>query len=106
MQPSGLTKNTLGQNQDVVCSISVSANVTDIIELAWLYKEDIVTDNHRVTIYTSRDYFIDNPLAKIIQFDPLIEEDEGEYICYAMVNGSFLFQSINLQKFTSKHPVK
>ena len=92
----------MGQKQDVICKISVSANVDpNTIELAWLNREDIVTDDHRVTIDASRDH--DN--AIIIRFDPLIEEDEGEYTCYAMVNGSFLFQTINSQNFTSKQPI-
>ena len=80
----------------------MSTNVDhSAIELAWLNKDDIITDDHRVTIDASSDH--DN--AIIIQFDPLTEEDEGEYTCYAMINGSFLFQSISLQNFTSKQPI-
>ena len=102
LQPSGFHQNTLGQKQDVICSLSTSTNVDpNTIKLAWLNKEDIATDDHRVTI---SDHFNDDPLAIVIQFYPLIEQDEGEYTCYAMINGSFLFQSINLQKFTSKQP--
>ena len=103
LQPSGSNQNTVGQRQDVICSISVPPEVDpDTIELGWLNKEDIVTDVDRVTIYTSTNYSDYSPLASTIQFDPLIEEDQGEYTCYAMINGLFLFQPINIENFKSK----
>ena len=68
------------------------------IDIHWLNKDDIITDDSRVTIGTSND---DSSLFTIIQFDPLFEDDEGEYICYAVINGSFIFEPINLQNFTS-----
>ena len=40
-------------------------------------------------------------LVTIIQFDPLAEEDEDEYTCYAVINGSFMFESISLQNIIS-----
>ena len=74
----------------------------DTIELGWLNDEDIITNDSRVTIYESRDYFNSSTLFTVIQFDPLTQEDEGEYICYVIINGSFVFESVNLQNFTSK----
>ena len=72
------------------------------IELVWLNEDDIITDDGRVTIDTSSDYYNDSSLVTIIRFDPLFEDDEGEYICYAVINGSFIFEPINLQNFRSK----
>ena len=68
------------------------------IDIHWLNEDDIITDDSRVTIGTSND---DSSLFTIIQFNPLFEDDEGEYICYAVINGSFIFEPINLQNFTS-----
>ena len=99
-QPSGFYQNTVGYRQDVICSISMFPNVDpSAIELGWLNKDDIITDDSRVTIDTSSD---DSSLATFIQFDPLFEDDEGEYICYAVINGSFIYEFINLENFRSK----
>ena len=103
LQLSEFDQNTVGQTQDVICSISVRPGVDpDTIELGWLNEDDIITDDARVTINTSSDYFNDSTIITIIQFDPLTEEDENEYICYALITGSFIFESINLQNIISK----
>ena len=105
LQPSGFNQNTIGQRQDVICSVSVPPDVDPgTVELGWLNEEDIITNNSRVTIYAINGFFNNSTLFKIIQFDPLIEEDEGEYICYAVINGSFVFKDVNLQNFTGKQP--
>ena len=72
------------------------------IKFGWLNEDDIITDDNRVTIYTSSDYYNESSLATIIQFDPLIEEDEGEYVCYAIMNESLTFEVINLTNFRSE----
>ena len=99
LQPSIFGKNSVGQLQNVVCSISLPPEVDpNTVELGWLYEEDI-TDDNRVTIVTLRNYSDDSTIVTIIQFNPLAEEDEGEYICYAIINGSFMYESIS---FTCK----
>ena len=103
LQPSGFNQNTIGQRQDIICSISVPPDVDpDTIQLGWLNEEDIVTADGRVTIYESNDYFNDSTLFTVIQFDPLIREDEGEYICYAVINGSLVLEAVNLQNFSGR----
>ena len=105
LQPSGFDQNTVGQRQDVICSISVPPGVDpDTIELGWLNEDDIITNDSRVTIDTSSDYFNGSTLVTTIQFDPLTEEDEDEYTCYAMINGSYVFESINLQIISESFP--
>ena len=105
LQPSGVDQNTVGYRQDVICSISVPPDVDpDTIELGWLNEDDIITDDSRVTIDTSSHY-INTTLVTTIQFDPLHEEDQDEYICYTIENGSFIFGLVNLQEFTSKNCV-
>ena len=100
LQPSGINQNTVGRRQDVICSISVPPDVdSDTIEFGWLYKDDIITNDSRVSIGTSN---INSTLITTIQFNLLFEEDEGDYICYVINNGSLNYDSINLQNFTSK----
>jgi len=107
LQPNGFSQNIVGQLQDVICSIVIPSDVDpDDIEFGWINEEDIITDDSRVTIDTSptnasSDY-ISSTLFINIQFDPLTEEDEGQYICYAIINGSFIFELISLQNFTCK----
>ena len=103
LQPSGFDQNTVGQRQDVICSISVPPDVDpDTIELGWVNEDDIITDDSRVIINASSTYLNESTLFTIIQFDPLNEVDENQYTCYAIVNGSFIFESIDLQNLTSK----
>ena len=103
LQPSGFDQNTVEQRQDVICSISVPPDVDpDTIELGWLNEDDIITNDSRVTIDTSSYYFNDSTLVKAIHFNRLIENDQGEYTCYAIVNGSFMFEFMNLTNFISK----
>ena len=102
LQPSGPDQNTVGQRQDVICSISVPPDVDpDTIELGWLNEDDIITDDSRVTITESMHDSANNVITAAIQFDPLYEEDEGIYTCYAIVNESESFRSIQLQNFKS-----
>ena len=104
LQPSGAHQNSVGHRQDVICSISALPGVDpNTIKLGWLNEHDIVTDDHRVTIDRSSDYFIDTNIVTTIWFDPLYEEDQDEYICYTIENGSFIYGYIDLQKLTSKH---
>ena len=103
LQPSDLYQNTVGNKQDIICTLSVPPDVDpDTVELGWLFEDDIITDDGRVTIKTSRDYYNDRSPVTIIQFDPLFEDDESEYICYAVINNSFIIEPINLKNFTSK----
>ena len=102
LQSSGSAQSTVGYRQHVICSYASPDVDPDVIELGWLNEDNIITDDSRVTIDTSSDYYNDSTLVTIIQFDPLFEDDEGEYICYTITNGSLVYKSINLQGFTSK----
>ena len=95
--------------QDVICSISVTSDIDlDSVELAWFNEEDIVTMDGRVSIVDSANdsanFSSDNTsvITTIIQFNPLFQNDEGNYACYSIVNGSVKFESIQLQNFSSK----
>ena len=99
-----MSQNTVGQRQNVICSISIPPYVNpDTAELGWLYEGEIVTDDSRVTINSSNNHFNDGTLITIIQFNVLIQEDEDEqYICYAIINGSLIYKPIALHNFKGK----
>ena len=101
LQPSGFGQS-VGERQDVICSISVPLDVDpDTIEFGWLNEDDIITDDSRVTIDTSSDSFNDSTLVTVIHFNRLIEEDDDQYLCYAIINGSFIYE-FNLLRLESK----
>ena len=103
LQPSGTDQNTVGQRQDVICSISVPPDVDpDTIELGWLNEDDIITDDNRVTITESMHDSTNNVITTVIQFDPLYEDDEGMYSCYSIINEVETFTSIQLQTLRSE----
>ena len=105
VQPTGFNQNTVGQRQDMICSISIPSDVDpDTIELGWLNEDDIITDDSRVTIVRLSNYFINissnfsiRGFFTIIQFDPLFEDDEGNYSCYSVINETVMSTSIQLQ---------
>ena len=97
----------------MICSISAPPKVDpDTIELGWLNEEDIVTDDGRVTIIKSINSsngspnFTVNVITIVIQFDPLFEDDEGNYSCYAIVNGTQTSTSTQLQTMSKFSIVK
>ena len=95
LRPSGFL---VGQKTDMICAASVSPDVDpNTIELGWF----INLADSAVTINASS-YFNDSTLYAIVHFDLLTEEDEGKYTCYAIINGSFTYEFITLQNFTSK----
>ena len=96
LQPSDFL---LGQRNDMICAVSVPPDVDpNTIELGWF----INLDDSAATINASSNYLNDSTLYTMIHFDPLTEEDEGKYTCYAIINGSFIYKFITLQNFTSK----
>ena len=108
LQPSGVDQNTVGQRQDVICSISAPPDVDpDNIELGWLNEDDIITNDSRVTIVKAlmnhSDNFSSNIISAILRFDPLIEDDEGTYNCYSIVNKTESFTSIQQQNLKSMY---
>ena len=110
LEPSGFDQNTVGQRQDVICSISVPPDVDlDSVELGWINEDDIITNDSRVTIVESPDDRFNNSsnislvvIATVLRFDPLYEDDEGNYTCLARINESETFTSIQLQNFRGK----
>lgn len=109
LQPSGSDQNTVGKRQDVICSMSVLSDVdSDSVELRWLNEDNIITNDSRVIIIESvngSSNFSNTVITTIIRFDPLYENDDGNYTCYAIINESEVFTSIQLQNFRSMYVV-
>ena len=105
----GFEPNTIGQRQEVVCSISVPPDVDpDTIELGWLDEDDITNDTRKTIFKLTNDSFNNASnsstivITTVIRFDPLFEDDEGTYSCfYSKMNESALFTSIRLKSFIS-----
>ena len=108
IQPSGVDQNTVGQRQDLICAIFVPPGVDP--ELRWDY-EEFISDDGRVTIIETPDVepnnssfnFSSSVITTIFQFDPLYEDDEGNYTCYSIVNESEYYTSIQLLNFASMY---
>ena len=99
LQPSCFDKNTVGERQDVICSIDLPADVSpDTVEFGWLNQEDIATNDNRVTV-TSHFNTESRSVITTIQFNPLLEDDEGTYTCYSEINGFVKSESIQLHNF-------
>ena len=86
----------------MICSIVVPSDVDpDSIKLTWLNEENIITNDSRVTIIDSTNDLA-SIVSTIIRFDPLFENDEGNYSCCSKMSDSVQFVSIQLQNFKSK----
>lgn len=96
----------------MICSLHVPPGVDpQTIELGWIYEEESILDDSRVTIIETPDVkpinnsfnFSNSIITTIIRFDPLHEDDEGNYTCYSTVNESEYFTSIQLQILKSTY---
>ena len=103
--PSGFLQNTKGQRQDVICSVTVPSEIDpDTVELEWLNADNITTDDGRITIISADNStgLNSSTLSTTLRFDPLFEDDQGNYICYSVVNDTVKFQAVELTNFRCK----
>ena len=103
--PSGFLQNTKGQRQDVICSVTVPSEVDpDTVELEWLNADNITTDDGRITIISADNSTSLNSstLSTTLRFDPLFEDDQGNYTCYSIINDTLKFQTVELTNFRCK----
>ena len=85
--------------------MSVAPDVDpDTIELGWSNEDDIITNDSRVTVIEQSNDLINissnfsiRVFVTIVQFDPVVEDDEGNYSCYSIVNDTETSTSIQLQ---------
>ena len=103
--PSGFLQGTVGEMQDIICSVTISSAVDpDSIELTWTDADNIVTADDRVTIISTN--ITENSFSftytTAIQFAYLTEDDGGSYTCNIAVDNMMESRSVALQNLRSK----
>ena len=104
LQPSGFFSGTIGQMQDLICSVTITSAIDpDSVQLIWLDSESIVTSDNRVTVAPTN--ITNNAFSftytTVLQFAYLMEGDEGNYTCDLIADGMFESQTVQLQNFRS-----
>ena len=96
-QPSYLQQGILGDAHDLICLIALSSTAqSSSVNLTWNFNSNdnrvtvipttITTDDSIGTIYTT-----------VIQFNYLMEGDEGNYICTLTIDGDSGESIFNLE---------
>ena len=101
LQPSGVIQTIVGRMQDIVCSVTTAITTdTNEVTLTWVGPDGVITEDDRVSIIPT---FSDgNTYTTILQFDYLMEDDEGVYTCDVMIGESVDSLSLELQEIISK----
>ena len=99
--PSGVMQARVGEMQDIICSVSTAFETdTSEITLTWVGPEGVIIEDDRVSIVPT---FSDgNTFTTILQFDYLMEDDEGVYTCDIMIGENVETLSVELQNINSK----
>jgi len=89
----------VGEMQDIICTVTTVIG-TEVI-LTWVGPEGVIIEDDRVSIIPT---FVDgNTYTTILQFDYLMEGDEGVYTCNVMIGEDVETLSVELQSITSKY---
>ena len=92
----------VGEIQDIVCSVTtaITTNISEVT-LTWVGPNGVIIEDDRVSIIPT---FSDgNTYTTILQFDYLMEGDEGVYTCDVMIGEDFETLTVELQNITSKY---
>ena len=104
LQPSGIMQAMVGEMQDIVCSLTTAFG-TDIsdITLIWVGPNGVLIEDDRVSVIPT---FSDgNTFTTILQFDYVMEGDEGVYTCDIKIGENIETLSVDLQNITSKYMI-
>ena len=106
LQPSGFLQGVVGEMQDIICSVTITAAIdSNSVELTWTNNDSIITTDNRVTITPTN--ITENPssftYSTTIRFTDLMEGDEGNYTCNVTVDDMMESHSITLQKLKSTY---
>ena len=99
MQPSDSLQGVIGEEQDIICSITITSTIdSDSVELTWTNADSIITADNRVAIETD---ITENPFSftytTTVKFAYLKEGDEGNYTCNVRVGVVMRSRSAVLQ---------
>ena len=97
LQPSYLQQGILGDAHDLICLIALSSEVQlSLVNLTW----NFTSNDNRVTVIPTTfttDDFIGIIYTTVIQFDYLMEGDEGNYTCALTIDGDSGESIFNLE---------
>ena len=101
--PSPITGIIVGSFQDIDCIVNTTIPGVSFVNISWTGPRGISIMNitNRVTISPTTSS--GNIFTSSLQFDYLMEGDEGLYICNVMILETSTTQSIELQSLTGKH---
>ena len=93
-------RHTVGQGQAILCTATVISTSDHSVIFTWITPDGVDIDDERVTILPST---IDgNTFTSILQFEYLMENDNGTYICNIMSNNNTISTSEELDRIFSK----
>ena len=100
LRPNYFQQGTIGEPHKLVCSIALSSTVqTTSVNLTW----NFTSNDDRVTVIPTTittDDSIGIIYTTVIQFDYLIEGDEGNYTCSVRIEDSVGNSTFNLTTFS------
>ena len=104
LQPSGVMQAMVGEMQDIICSLAIAFGTdTSEVKLTWVGPDGVIIEDDRVFIIPT---FADgNTYTTILQFDHLMEGDEGVYTCDVMIGENIESLSVELQNIISKYMI-
>ena len=97
LKPSDFQVGTIGDAHDLVCLIALSSKVqSGSVYLTW----NFTSNDNRVTVIPTTittDDSIGIIYTTVIQFDYLVEQDEGNYNCTLTIEGESAESTFNLE---------
>ena len=96
LRPNYLQQGVIGEPHDLVCMIVLSSIAQSIsVNLKW----NFTSNDDRVTVIptTITDDSIGIVYTTVIQFDYLLEGDEGSYTCTSEIDGDSSKSTLNLE---------
>ena len=98
LRPSYLQLGTIGEPHDLVCLIALSSILqpSSAVDLTW----NFTSNDDRVTVIPTTittDDSIGIIYATVIQFDYLMEGDEGNYTCTLTIDGNTTESNFTLE---------
>ena len=105
LQPNYLQQGIIGDTHALICLIALSSGVQlSLVNLTW----NFTSSDDRVTVIpttiTTNDS-IGIIYTTVIQFDYLIEGDEGNYKCKLIIDGDSAESTFNLEIISKIHLV-
>ena len=96
LKPDHLHQGIIGEANDLVCLIALSSTVqSNLVNLTW----NFTSNDSRVTVIPTTITINDSIgiiYTTVIQFDYLLEEDEGNYTCTLIVDGDVAQPTFNI----------